>query len=138
MEGASAAHANAPRSWEGEGAGAARVLDSAGPAPSTSELLGQPMEPAMTEDDRFAVETTAEIEVLRNAVAYLFMRVLAPMTPGGRDLLLHTFEEEFSDLPPGRAVSPDATAFHEAVAAAMPDHVAGFVRGLRAVAATMP
>ncbi|TXM65757.1 hypothetical protein [Methylobacterium sp. WL120] len=87
----------------------------------------------------FAVETSAEIEVLRQAVAYLMTRALLPMSAAGRDAALSTFVEEVGDMPPNiDPVTPAATRLFEAIAAAMPDHAARFAGSVRAVLAQYP
>ncbi|MCJ2104724.1 hypothetical protein MKK70_04895 [Methylobacterium sp. E-041] len=87
----------------------------------------------------FAVETSAEIEVLRQAVAYLMTRALLPMSVAGREAALTTFVEEVGEMPPNPdPVSPKATQFFEAIAAAMPDHAARFAGSVRGVLAQYP
>ena len=87
----------------------------------------------------FAVETSAEIEVLRQAVAYLMTRALLPMSADGREAALTTFVEEVGDMPPNPdPVHPAATRFFEAIAAAMPDHAARFTGSVRTVLAQYP
>ncbi|WP_375454828.1 hypothetical protein [uncultured Methylobacterium sp.] len=87
----------------------------------------------------FAVGTTAEVEVLRHAVAYLMTRALLPMSAAGREAALTTFVEEVGDMPPDTDPSdPEATRFFEAVAAAMPEHAARFAGSVRAVLAQIP
>lgn len=87
----------------------------------------------------FAVNTTAETEVLRQAVAYLMTRALLPMSAAAREAALQTFAEEVGDMPPDAdPVNPEATLFFEAVAAAMPERAARFAGSVRAVLAQHP
>ena len=87
----------------------------------------------------FAVDTTAEVEVLRHAVAYLMTCALLPMSAAGREAALTTFSEEVGDMQPDANPSnPAATRFFEAVAAAMPEHATRFAGSVRAVLAQYP
>ncbi|WP_192707250.1 hypothetical protein [Methylobacterium sp. OAE515] len=80
----------------------------------------------------FAVETTAMIEVLRTTVIALTVGVMQKIPPSDREEMLAEIVRSTGDLPPDLSLAtPQATAFHEAVAAAAPRHAEQLVQAVR-------
>ena len=80
----------------------------------------------------FAVATTAEIEVLRQAIAALLAMTLKPLPFERRKAFLDEFGREAGELPADySAHNLEVTAFYEEVAAAMPERAAMLVNAVR-------
>lgn len=80
----------------------------------------------------FAVETAAQIEVLRTAVLALTTQVMDSVPRDRREEVLAEIQRSTGDLPPrSSSPSPEATKFYEDVAAAAPRHAEMFVEDVR-------
>lgn len=80
----------------------------------------------------FAVETAAQIEVLRVALVALTAQVMTTVPPEQRDETLAEIQRATGDLPPhpGSPI-PEATRLYEDIAAAAPAHAKRFVEDVR-------
>ncbi|GLS45108.1 hypothetical protein [Methylobacterium brachythecii] len=78
----------------------------------------------------FAVETSAQIEVLHSAMVALMAEALRRLDPEDREDVLVRFVSTVSDVPPG-APSPSATRFLESVVEAIPRHANRFADEVR-------
>ncbi|GEL42286.1 hypothetical protein MEX01_28770 [Methylorubrum extorquens] len=81
----------------------------------------------------FAVETTAQISVLRSAVTVMLADLLRQMPKDSRDEVLRQFVVSLSDIPPADFPTPEGTQFFERVAEAVPEHAERFVRDVRSM-----
>ncbi|ARO53952.1 hypothetical protein B2G69_07170 [Methylorubrum zatmanii] len=82
----------------------------------------------------FAVETTAQIGVLRAAVTVMMADLLRQMPAESREEVLDQFVVSLSEVPPGPPfATPEGTQFFELVAEAMPSHAERFVRDVRSM-----
>nr|WP_129545697.1 hypothetical protein [Methylorubrum zatmanii] len=80
----------------------------------------------------FAVETTAEISVLRAAIAVLLADMLRKLPKDEQHAILNEFVRTLSDVPPGAPFpTPNATQFFEAIAEALPHRAEKFAADVR-------
>ena len=81
---------------------------------------------------RFAILTTAEVEVLRGAVAMLVAQLLAGHPKDAQEEYLASFQSAMSEMHAAYgAANADQTGFYEAVAEEVPLRAASFVRAVR-------
>lgn len=87
-----------------------------------------------TEMRVFAVETTAAIEVMRQAVEFLMTRAVIDLPPERREPFLALFEADLSEMPPTALPNADATRFYEEVAEAVHGQARMMARRVRLLA----
>ncbi|WP_156375744.1 hypothetical protein [Methylobacterium sp. Leaf125] len=80
----------------------------------------------------FAIETTAQMEVMRTTVLLMLRSLMAPLPPEAQEEILEQIRQTARDMPPLVAArTGEQTKFYEDVVEATAVHADRFVSGLR-------